>query len=260
MRFRPEMIPNPAVQTPTKPIGFGKTTVLVSAELTQEPDQVPHPAHPSPESGINPIGKPQSEVNRIQTALVLSLLGAATLRADPPSSALKVGDSIPDVTLRSDQNKEIRLRETVAEKPSILIFYRGGWCPFCTRHLQSLATIQGDLAASGAQLLAISMDTPAKLKATPDREKLPYQLLSDSSADAAKAFGIAFKVDESTLKTYKNYGIDLESASGQTHHLLPHPAVFVVDRSGTIRFSHVNTDYKARLDPSKILEALKSAE
>lgn len=53
------------------------------------------------------------------------------------------------------------------------------------------------------------------------------------------------------------YGIDLKAASVQTHHLLPHPAVFVVDARGVIRFAHVNPDYKIRLEPEKILEAIR---
>lgn len=196
----------------------------------------------------------------IPCAIALFLLGATTLLAENPTAPLKVGDSIPDVTLRDESSKEVALRQMAAEKPTVLIFYRGGWCPFCSRHLQSLATIQDDIAKAGAQLVAISMDSPAKLKTTPDRDKLPYRLLSDSQAKAAKAFGIAFTVDDETINTYKKYGIDLEVTSGEKHHMLPHPAVYIADKAGRIRFAHVNTDYKVRLEPAKVLEALASAK
>ena len=140
----------------------------------------------------------------------------------------------------------------------MLIFYRGGWCPFCTRHLKDLAGIEDDLNKAGAQLFAISMDTPAKLKATPARDQLHYRLLSDSDAVAIKAFGIAFKVDDATVEKYKGYGINLDAASGKDHHLLPHPAVFVTNTNGVIRFAHVNADYKVRLEPKKILAAVST--
>jgi peroxiredoxin len=191
--------------------------------------------------------------------LSILLLGTLLAQAQTNSIALKVGDAIPDVTLRTEENKEVSLRKLVSEKPTVLIFYRGGWCPFCNRHLQSLAGIEDDLNKAGAQLVAISMDQPSKLKATPDREKLHYRLLSDSDATAAKAFGIAFKVDDATVEKYKGYGINLDAASGNDHHILPHPAVFVADTSGKIRFAHVNPDYKARLEPKKILEAARAA-
>ncbi len=195
----------------------------------------------------------------ITRLLSILLLGAALAHAETNSTPLKVGDSIPDVKLRTEDDKEVSLRKLVSEKPTVLIFYRGGWCPFCNRQLQSLAGIEDDLNKAGVQLLAISMDQPSKLKATPDREKLHYRLLSDSDAAAATAFGIAFKVDDKTVEKYKGYGINLDAASGKDHHILPHPAVFVADTSGKIRFAHVNPDYKVRLEPKEILKAAQAA-
>lgn len=197
-------------------------------------------------------------MNRIFSFL---LIGAGLALAQPASASLKEGDSIPDVKLRTETNQEVSLRKLVAERPTVLIFYRGGWCPFCTRHLSELAGIEQDLEKAGAQLLAISMDQPSKLRETPNRDKLGYRLLSDSEAVAAKAFGIAFQVEDDLVRKYKeSYQIDLEAASGQTHHLLPHPAVFVADTKGTIRFAYVNSDYKVRLEPAKILEQVRKPQ
>lgn len=196
----------------------------------------------------------------IPRILSLLLLGTTLAQAQTNSTLLKVGDAIPDVKLRTEENQEVSLAKLVAKKSTVLIFYRGGWCPFCTRHLKDLAGIEEDLKKEGAQLLAISMDTPAKLKETPGRDKLGYQLLSDSDAVAIQAFGLAFKADDKTVEKYKGYGINLDAASGKDHHLLPHPAVYVVDKSGKIQFAHFNPDYKARLSPEKILAAVRAAK
>ncbi len=196
----------------------------------------------------------------MKAILSMLLLGALLASAQTNSATLKVGDAVPDVTLRTEENQEVRLRTLVAEKPTVLIFYRGGWCPYCNRHLQALAGIEDELKQVGGQLLAISMDTPAKLAATPDRDKLGYRLLSDSAAHAAQAFGIAFKVEDALVKKYKqSYKIDLEAASGNDQHILPHPAVFIAGTNGVIRFAHFNADYKVRLEPAKILEAARAA-
>jgi peroxiredoxin len=212
--------------------------------------------------------RPASTTNRIdrnpmnmkQFTLPLLLLCAALTQAQTHANPLTVGDAVPDVTLRTEEGTEVNLRKLVSEKPTVLIFYRGGWCPFCTRHLQALVGIEDELNRAGAQMLAISMDQPAKLKETPDRDKLGYRLLSDSDAAAAKAFGIAFQVEEALVRKYKeSYQIDLEAASGRDHHILPHPAVFVVDTNGKIRFADVNPDYRTRLEPVRILEAAKGA-
>ena len=196
----------------------------------------------------------------MKTIFCALLVGAALARAETIPSALKVGDSIPDVTLRTVEDKEVRLRKLVADKPAVLVFYRGGWCPFCNLHLQSLAGIQDDLAREGVQLIAISMDQPSKLRETMQKDKLDYTLLSDSDAKAVKAFGISYKVDDATLEMLKTHNVDLDAATGNSNHILPHPAVFVVSTKGVIRFVHVNPDFKVRLEPSKVLEAAKRAK
>jgi peroxiredoxin len=128
------------------------------------------------------------------------------------------------------------------------------------RHLSALAEVHAALAEAGFSLIAISPDRPEKLRARPETAATPFLLLSDSEAQAARAFGIAFKVEDTLVAKYKeSYGIDLEGDSGQTHHLLPHPAVFVADARGIIRFAHVNPDYKVRLTSEEIMRAAKRA-
>lgn len=188
----------------------------------------------------------------------LPLLAAGTLAVEETTKPLAPGQAVPAASLRDTAGKESKLHTLIADKPTVLIFYRGGWCPFCNKHLMALVSIVDDLKAAGYQLLAISPDQPAKLKETPNRGKLDYTLLSDSEMRAARAFGIAFQVPAEIVAKYKSeYQIDLEAASGQTHHLLPHPAVFIVDATGVIRFAHVNPDYKQRLDPAAILKAAR---
>ena len=77
--------------------------------------------------------------------------------------------------------------------------------------------------------------------------------------EAASDFGLTFRVNDDTLTLYRQYDIDLEEASGESHHLLPVPAVFILDQSGKILFSYVNPDYRVRIDPATLLAAAKAA-
>jgi hypothetical protein len=52
--------------------------------------------------------------------------------------------------------------------------------------------------------------------------------------------------------------MDIEEFSGRDHHLLPVPAVFIVDTEATIRFTYVNPDYRIRLNSNVLLTAAKS--
>jgi hypothetical protein len=67
-------------------------------------------------------------------------------------------------------------------------------------------------------------------------------------------------IEVKTLAKMKTYGIDLEATQGTTRHELPVPSVFIVDRSGVVRFRHYDPDYTVRLDAALVLAAAKSAQ
>ena len=120
-----------------------------------------------------------------------------------------------------------------------------------------LSKIEDQLIELGFRLVALSPDRPEELAGTLDKNEIAYDLLSDAKMEAAKGFGIAFKLDAETTEVYRKYGIDLAKASGQDHGLLPVPAVFLVT-DGKIRFSYVNPDYRVRLDGNALLEAART--
>ncbi len=170
-----------------------------------------------------------------------------------------IGQSLPKLVLRTSDNMPFDLNAATAETPTVLIFFRGGWCPYCNLHLGQLQSIESELVQIGFQIIAVSPDRPEKLKGPAEKHRLKYRLLSDSEMIAAKALGIAFRVDDATVNEYKTaYGIDLEADSGQKHHLLPVPSVFLVGRDGIIQFSYVNPNYKVRIDPAVLLEAARA--
>lgn len=117
--------------------------------------------------------------------------------------------------------------------------------------------MESELEALGFRVIALSPDRPEKLVTSLEVDDLGYTLFSDSGLDAARAFGIAFQLDEAQLGAYRGYGIDLEAASGRDHHQLPVPSVFLVDETGTIRWVYSNPDYRVRPENEKLLEAAR---
>jgi peroxiredoxin len=107
-------------------------------------------------------------------------------------------------------------------------------------------------------VIALSADRPEKMIKSLEVKGLGYALYSDSGLDAARAFGIAFQLDEASVKAYRGYGIDLEDASGRDHHQLPVPSVFLVEAGGTIRWVYSNPDYQVRPENAALLEAARS--
>lgn len=122
-----------------------------------------------------------------------------------------------------------------------------------------LQTIRQELTDLGFRVVALSPDRPAKLAAAAEkRPDLDFVLLSDRKSAAARAFGVAFRVDEATRKKYEAYGIDLAEAAGESHYELPVPSVFVVV-DGKIRFTYVDPDYRSRIDPKLLLAAAEAS-
>jgi len=59
-----------------------------------------------------------------------------------PGASIKVGDKLDSFTLRNAIAKPVTLDELVAAGPAVIVFYRGGWCPYCNL---ALRTYQQDL-------------------------------------------------------------------------------------------------------------------
>jgi len=106
--------------------------------------------------------------------------------------------------------------------------------------------------------VALSPDQPARLVDSRRKHDLGYTLLSDSRMDAARAYGVAFQLDGPTVEQYAKYGIDLEAASGEKHHQLPVPSVFLIDAEGRIAWRYSNPDYKVRPDNATLLRAARA--
>jgi peroxiredoxin len=91
-------------------------------------------------------------------------------------------------------------------------------------------------------------------------KNLGYALYSDRTLTAAREFGIVFQLDDSEVRRLKGFGVDIEDASGEKHHQLPVPSVFLVDAGGTIRWVYSNPDYRVRPDTAKLLAVARTIE
>lgn len=143
------------------------------------------------------------------------------------------------------------------ERPTIVAFYRGGWCPYCNLQLAELRELDHELVELGYELLFLSADRPAMLAEGSVEENPPFSLLSDSTMSISSDFGIAFRVADETVERYRGVGIDLADAAGADHRLLPVPSVFVIGTDGEIKFQYVNPDYRERIPGALLLSAAR---
>ena len=189
----------------------------------------------------------------------IALIDGAThdLRATGiESSALGVGDRAPEATLPDAGGSAVGLSTLWSQGPLVVVFYRGGWCPYCNLTLRAWQAYLPGLAACGASLVAISPQPPDRSLDTAQKNALAYPVLSDQALRAADAFGITFTMSPALQALYTASGNDLPVVNGNGEWKLPIPATFVVDRHGIVRYADVDADYTARAEPSVVLAAI----
>ncbi len=166
-------------------------------------------------------------------------------------SPLLIGEIIPDIVLKAPDGSDHSMLDIFSEKPTVLLFYRGGWCPYCNAHLAEMQGAESEIIKLGYQIVAISPDSPKNLQSTNEKNELQYSLYSDADGTFMKAMGIAFEAPERSVDKLKKY------SDGLNKGILPVPAVFVVDTSGKIEFEYINPYYKTRLSADLLLAVLK---
>ncbi len=167
-------------------------------------------------------------------------------------SPLLIGEVIPDTTLIAPDGTKQTTRSIFSKNSTVLLFYRGGWCPYCNLHLSEIQKVENQVVALGYQIVAVSPDSPKNLLQTTAKDSLNYSLYSDSEGALIKLMGIAFKVP-------KNYeGTIKKGSEGVNSSFLPVPAVFIVDKSGRIMFEYISPNIKNRLSGELLIAVLKN--
>lgn len=166
------------------------------------------------------------------------------------------GQKAPKATLQTVDGDPVSLKALTMQKPTILIFYRGGWCPYCNRQLAGIKDIEAKLADLGYQILAVSPETPAQLQEQKLQTKFSVKLYSDSELEAISGFGIGYYLSDTKRDMYKskkNIILNNEQSSGTA--VLPAPAVFILDKKGVVKFNYVNPSTKTRISPELLYQA-----
>lgn len=171
---------------------------------------------------------------------------------------LKVDEIAPAITSKDLNGAHFELASALKKGPALVVFYRGGWCPYCNAQLHSLQKeIVPAFGAKGGLVVAISVDKPSESAKTKTEKKLEMVLVSDPSAKILESYKVAYKMPNDLVKKYlSSYEIDIEKSSGEKHHVIAIPSVFLIGRDGKIVYAYANEDYKVRADNSVILKEI----
>jgi peroxiredoxin len=180
----------------------------------------------------------------------------STLQAQLPERAedispLLIGETMPDQELFNTEGQKVSFHDLLKDKMTVLIFYRGGWCPYCNAHLAELGQRESEILELGYEIMAVSPDAIKEISKTGAKDEINYELLSDADGSFSKAVGIAFKAPD----RYENRLFKVSDGQNTGH--LPVPSVFVLNENGQILFEYINPDYKQRMSAEMLLAVLK---
>lgn len=181
----------------------------------------------------------------------------ARLAKNMPDPGIAIGKLAPDFTLSDAYGKKINLQQALKEGPVVLVFYRGAWCPFCNLHLHALKQRLPEFKQHNAQLIAITPQTPDKSAEQIKKSELGFTVLSDLDSQVMKNYKLYFELEPKLINIYKRVGLDVEEFNGKSRAVLPVPGTFVIDKTGIVRAMQADTDYKKRMEPEDIIQALK---
>ncbi|HEV8354484.1 MAG TPA: peroxiredoxin [bacterium] len=153
--------------------------------------------------------------------------------------SVDVGQKVPNVSLIAGDRTPVRLADLLG-RPTVLLFFPGAFTGVCTKEM---CTFRDDLSRFndlGAQVLAISVDSPYAQQAFKEANGLNFPLLSDFTREAVKAFGVE---DPNFLK-----GMMAGTAKR---------SAFVVDANGTVTYRWVSDNPGVEPNYDEVAAAVK---
>ena len=172
-------------------------------------------------------------------------------------SAKNVGDMAPEFTLKNALGNDVSLKEYLAKGPVVLIWYRGGWCPYCNLTLHAMQEELPNFTAAGASLIALTPELPDQSISTAEKHELEFEVLSDVGNKVAREYGVVFKLIDDVAKIY-NEKFDLNGYNGDDSNELPLAATYIINTDGKIEYAFLDADYRKRAEPSEITEFIKT--
>ncbi len=163
------------------------------------------------------------------------------------SALLAVGRTLPDFDLQEPDGTTVGAR-TLRGRPTVLLFFRGNWCPLCMAQIRELAEQYRELDRRGAQVVLVSPQSHDKTRDLAERFDVSMRFLVDPCSAAARRLGIAH--DGGLPAGMEALGYDRDTVL---------PTVVVTDADGRILFSDQTDNYRVRPEPETFLRVLDQA-
>lgn len=187
-----------------------------------------------------------------ELAFILALIGFTTSllyvfwysRLNRPNSQLHLGGDLPDFSLETEAGTPVQSKDWRGS-PSILLFFRGNWCPLCMAQIKEISAQYKEIAARGAKVRLISPQSHKQTQSLAKRFDVEMDFLVDKDLKAAKELGL-----------FSRFGtpMGMQALGYSSDTVLP--TVIITDDAGKIIFLDETDNYRVRPEPSTFLSVL----
>ncbi|MGY1439970.1 peroxiredoxin-like family protein [Streptomyces reniochalinae] len=174
-----------------------------------------------------------------------------------PAGAAKPGIPLPDAALLDPAGAPTTLSAACGGRPTVLVLYRGAWCPYCNLALRTYQQeLLPALVSRGVELVAVSPQRPDGSLTTQEVNELSFTVLSDPGNQIGRALGVMNTWSAQAREAVTALVTDVSAANSDGTDDVPMPTVALVDAQGVVRWLDVHPDYASRTEPAAVLEAL----
>lgn len=164
-----------------------------------------------------------------------------------PSKSLVIGSALPTFTLKGVDGAPVTSTQ-LSDRPAILMFYRGNWCPLCMAQIGELVAKYKELSALGVRVALVSPQPHGNTEALAKRFGVDFDFLTDQGNRVARLLGI--EQENGLPMGMQMLGYDSETVL---------PTVIITDRHGRIVWTDETDNYRVRPEPDIYLEILRKS-
>jgi peroxiredoxin len=173
---------------------------------------------------------------------------------------LKPGDKAPDFSGYDQTGNRVQSKKILESGPIVLFFYRGKWCPVCSRYLNNYKDSLDILTGMGVNVVAVTPESIENVEQTVKLHNLTFTVVYDCQEQIMKDYDVMFSVTQTYQDSVKKYvSIDIAENNGREIAHLPVPATYIINRYGIIVAVHFDPDYNNRASVKWMIKNLASA-
>lgn len=177
------------------------------------------------------------------------------MESDP--GGLEEGETAPLFSAESTEGKTVNLSEMLKSGPVVMMFYRGQWCPVCSRYMSAMQDSVHLIRKTGASVIAVTPETKENANIFIEKSGTDITIVPDKGGKIMQDYRVAFRVTESYQeKIRKRLKTDIAENNDAEEALLPVPATYVINTDGKVKKVFYNPKYTKRAGVAEILSAL----